>query len=96
MTTTFRTIAVHSPAPAHVETFLAFMRRVERAAQGAPGLVSISSHRDTLGDRLVAIAEWESPEAFQAAAPRIIALSSERDPAWTVAEDLILAVVPAG
>jgi quinol monooxygenase YgiN len=90
-----RTIAVHHVRPEHADAFLAFMHRVEAAVAGAPGLVSFTSHRDTMSGKLVALAEWSDPDAFAAAMPRIMGLSSERDPAWTEREDDLYAITPA-
>jgi quinol monooxygenase YgiN len=90
-----QTIAIHDARPEHADAMLAFMRRVEDAVAGAPGLIDISSHRDTMSGRLVAIARWETQEAFTAAMPAIMSLSGERDPAWTDRPDEVLAIVAA-
>jgi hypothetical protein len=45
--------------------------------------------------RLVAVARWESQAAFEAAAPAIMGLSGERDPAWTDAPDDLLVLAAA-
>lgn len=64
-------LAVHYPKPEYADDLLASMRRVDNAAQGAPGLVQIGAWRDQKSGRLVGLAIWESQEAFQAAAERI-------------------------
>lgn len=89
-----RTVAVHHVAPQHAEEFLAYMRRVQRAVDGAPGLIEIASYREDDG-RLVAIATWASLESFHAALPRIRGLSHERRPEWTVRDDDVLVLQPA-
>jgi heme-degrading monooxygenase HmoA len=64
-------LAVHHPKPEHADDLLASMRRVDQAAQGAPGLIQIGAWRDQRSDRLVGLALWESAEAFHASAERI-------------------------
>jgi len=64
-------LAVHHPKPEHAEDLLASMHRVDKAAQGAPGLIQIGAWRDRRSDRLVGLAVWESAEAFEASADRI-------------------------
>jgi hypothetical protein len=64
-------LAIHYPKPEHVDDVLASMRRVDKAAEGAPGLIAIGAWRDQGSDRLVGLAQWESEEAYQATAPRI-------------------------
>ncbi len=91
----FVTVAVHDVRPEHADAFLAFMREVEAAVAGAAGLVDITSYRDTMSGRLVAVARWESPDAFQAAAPAIMGLSGRRRPEWTDGEDQLLALAEA-
>ena len=66
-------LAVHYPRAEHAADLLDSMRRVDAAAQGAPGLVRIGAWRDAKSDRLVGLAMWESREAFEAAAPGIFA-----------------------
>jgi hypothetical protein len=93
----FQTIAIHHAVPEHADAFLAFMGRVTEAVAGAPGLLEFSSWREPgEGGRLVAVARWESPEAFQAAAPRIMSLSGERRPEWSSAPDDLLMLAAAG
>ncbi len=91
----FQTIAVHHVRPEHETAFLAFMRRVEDAVAGAPGLLEISSNRDAQRGVLVAVARWADQDAFAAAMPAIMGLSGERDPAWTEREDDLYAITPA-
>jgi quinol monooxygenase YgiN len=64
-------LAIHHPKPEHAEELLASMHRVDKAAQGAPGLVQIGAWRDQRSDRVVGLAIWESAEAFEASAGRI-------------------------
>jgi heme-degrading monooxygenase HmoA len=64
-------LAVHYPKPEYAGELLASMRRVDKAAQGSPGLVQIAAWRDELSGRLVGLAMWESAEAYQASAERI-------------------------
>ena len=91
----FQTIAVHHVKPEHTEAFLAFMREVEAAVEGAQGLIEFGSYREHLHGDLVAVARWESPAAFEAARPRIMSLSDRRRPEWTDREDDLLAISPA-
>jgi hypothetical protein len=90
-----QTIAIHDVRSEHYAAMLGFMRRVEAAVAGADGLEDITTFRDTMSGRLVAIARWTSQDAFAAAAPRIMGLSSERDPAWTAGDDVLLTLVEA-
>ncbi len=90
-----QTIAVHDVRAEHVDAFRAFMGKVEAAVAGAPGLVEIASWRDAMSGRLVAVARWESQAAFEAAAPAIMGLSSERDPAWTDRPDDLMILTAA-
>lgn len=90
-----QTIAVHDVRPEHVDAFRAFMGKVEAAVAGAPGLIDIGSWREAQTGRLVAIARWESQAAFEAAAPAIMGLSGERDPAWTDRDDDLMILVAA-
>ena len=64
-------LAVHHPKPEHADELLASMHRVDKAAEGAPGLIQIGAWRDERSDRLVGLALWESTEAFQASVERI-------------------------
>jgi uncharacterized protein YndB with AHSA1/START domain/quinol monooxygenase YgiN len=68
---TFIHLALHHPRPEHADELLASMRRVDEAAQGAPGLIQIGAWRDEKRGVLVGLALWESAEAFQASAGRI-------------------------
>ena len=97
-TATCQTIAIHHVRPEHVPAFLAFMREVEVTVAGAPGLLEFSSFQDTQSGRLVGVGRWETPEAFTAAMPRIMALSGRRHPQWTDAPDelLVLTAPPMG
>lgn len=82
----FLTLAVHHPKPEHLEDFVAFMKRIEAAMEGTPGLVSLKSFRDADGARLVAIGRWDSPEAFAEGLPRLLAVGG-RDPSWSAMPD---------
>ncbi len=90
-----QTIAIHDVRPEHVEAFRAFMGKVEATVAGADGLIEFGSWHEVRTGRLVAVARWESQAAFEAAAPAIMGLSSERDPAWTDGEDDLLVLVGA-
>jgi hypothetical protein len=69
----FAHIAVHRPRPEHRDALRASMRRVNAAAEGAPGLVSIGDWEEDDGDRLVGLSVWESRASWEAAAPAIFA-----------------------
>lgn len=90
-----QTIAVHDVRPEHADAFRAFMGKVEAAVAGAPGLIDIGSWREPQTGRLVAVARWESQAAFESAAPAIMGLSGERDPAWTDRDDELMILVAA-
>jgi len=64
-------LAIHHPKPEYTEEVLASMHRVDKAAEGAPGLVQIGAWRDQRSQRLVGLALWESAEAFEASAGQI-------------------------
>jgi hypothetical protein len=49
------------------------VQRVDQAAAGAPGLVEIGAWQDHGSGRLVGIAQWESEDAYRAAADGIFA-----------------------
>jgi heme-degrading monooxygenase HmoA len=70
-------LVIHHPHPEHRADLLASMRRVDAAAEGKPGLVTIRAWSEIEGDRLLGIAVWESMEAFQAAAPSIFAVVAD-------------------
>ncbi len=89
-----QTIAIHHVVPEHADAFLAFMGRVTEAVSGAAGLHEFSSWQEAGGGRLVAVARWESMEAFQAAAPAIMGMSSERREEWTSAPDDLFILEP--
>jgi hypothetical protein len=72
-------LAIHYPKPEYAGDLLASMHRVDKAAQGAAGLVQIGAWRDERSGRLVGLAMWESAEDFQAAAERIFQVV-ENDP----------------
>jgi heme-degrading monooxygenase HmoA len=64
-------LAVHHPKPEYADDLLVSMRRVEKAAEGAPGLIQIGAWRDQSSGRIVGLAVWESQGAFEASAQRI-------------------------
>jgi heme-degrading monooxygenase HmoA len=70
-------LAIHYPRPEYVEAVLASMHRVDKAAEGTPGLIRMGAWRDENSDRLVGLAMWESQEAFQASAERIFQIVAE-------------------
>ena len=83
----FITMAVHHPKPEHVEDFLAFMKKVEAALEGTPGLISIESFRDVdAPSRLVAVGRWESADAAAEGVPRLMAVGG-RDEGWSAQPD---------
>jgi len=66
-------LAIHHPKPEHEADLLDSMHRLDRAAEGAPGLIRMGAWRDARSGRLVGLAMWESREAWEAAAPGIFA-----------------------
>ncbi len=90
----FVTLAVHHPKPEHVDDFLAFMRKIEEAMEGTPGLLSIESLRDVDAPRLVAIGRWESPEAAAGGMPRPLAVGGRRDE-WSQVPDAVFRLASA-
>ena len=70
----FTHLAIHYPKPQYRDDLLASMRRLDAAAQGAPGLITIGPWTEVDGGtRLVGIATWQSREAFDLAAPGLFA-----------------------
>jgi heme-degrading monooxygenase HmoA len=70
-------LAIHHPKPEYADDLLASMLRVDAAARGATGLIQMGAWRDVRSDRLLGLALWESPEAFQASAERIFAVVAD-------------------
>jgi hypothetical protein len=70
-------LVIHYPLPEHRADLLDSMRRVDAAAEGKPGLVTIRAWSEIEGGRLVGIAVWQSMEAFQAAAPSVFAVVAD-------------------
>lgn len=64
-------LAIQYPKPEYADELLAAMHRVDKAAQGAVGLIQMGAWRDGRSQRLVGLALWESAEAFEAAAEQI-------------------------
>jgi heme-degrading monooxygenase HmoA len=69
-------LAIHYPRPEYVDDVLASMHRVDKAAEGTPGLIQMGAWRDENGNRLVGLAMWESEEAFKASAERIFQVAA--------------------
>ena len=67
-------LSIHYPRPEYREALLESMRRVDAAAETQPGLVRIHAWVELGGDRMFGIAQWESMEAFEAAAPTVFAV----------------------
>jgi heme-degrading monooxygenase HmoA len=86
----FVAIAIHHPAPEHVEDFAAYMRRVRAAVGDPPGLVDFHGYRDAGSNRLVGLSRWESEEAFRDALGLIGSLGEERRAAWSERPDDVL------
>ena len=80
-------MAIHRPKPEYLDDVLASMQRVNAAAAGAPGLISMNAWREIDGQRVVAFATWDSRESWQTAAPAIFAVV-ENDPfdLWEASE----------
>ena len=70
----FTHIAIHSPKPEHRDEVIASMQRAGAASDGAEGLLQMGPWQEIDGGRLVGLANWESREAFLAAAPDILAV----------------------
>ena len=89
-------LAIHHPKPEYVADVLASMHRVDKAAQGAPGLIAIGAWRDQNSGRLVGLAQWESEQAFQAAAPRIFEAVADDpfDEWWVRPPEILLLTQP--
>ena len=86
----FITIAIHHPRPEHVGELMAHMRRVVDHTGSPQGMLDFVCTREDGGSRLLAVARWESPAAFEAALPRITALAVERDDAWSERPDELI------
>jgi heme-degrading monooxygenase HmoA len=70
-------LAIHHPKPEYADDVLASMHRVDKAAEGAPGLIQMGAWRDERSDRLVGLALWESADAFEASAGQIFQAVAE-------------------
>ena len=70
----FTHMAIHHPKPEHVGELLASMQRVNDAAAGRPGLLSMKAWREIDGGRVVAFATWDSKASWQAAASEVFAV----------------------
>lgn len=88
-----QTIAIHHVRLEHRAAFLAFMAKVETAVADASGLIDFTSWVDALSGWLVGVGRWESQQAFEAAMPQIMSLSSERQDHWTERPDELLVLV---
>lgn len=73
----FTHIAIHRPHPEYRDALRESMRRVNAAAQGAPGLIMIGEWAEVDGGRLIGMAIWESREAWEAAAPDVFAVVAD-------------------
>jgi quinol monooxygenase YgiN len=88
-------IAIHHEAPEHTDEFIAFMRKVVEATQGAPGLLEFTVCRDPQRGFLAGFSRWENAEAFGAALPTIRSLAPLRQPEWSTAPDELITLVEA-
>jgi len=70
----FTHMAIHHPKAEHLDDVLASMNRVNAAAAGRPGLLAMKAWREIDGGRVVALATWDSREAWQAAAAEVFAV----------------------
>jgi len=70
----FTHMAIHHPKAEHLDDVLASMDRVNAAAAGRPGLIAMKAWREIDGGRVVALATWDSREAWQAAAAEVFAV----------------------
>jgi quinol monooxygenase YgiN len=86
----FITIAIHHPRADHVADLMAHMRRVVEHTGSPEGMIDFVCAQEAGGSRLLGVARWESPEAFQAALPRVTALADQRDDAWSERPDELL------
>jgi heme-degrading monooxygenase HmoA len=63
-------LAIHYPRPEHVDDVLASMHRVDKAAEGTPGLIQMGAWRDENSNRLVGLVHAgcgrASPRALRA------------------------------
>jgi heme-degrading monooxygenase HmoA len=91
----FQAIAFHHAKPEHVDSFLEFMHKVVAGVEGSPGLIEFTCWHETGTSRLFGLSRWESPEAFQAALPKIQQFGHERDPDWSAAPDEVVTAVVA-
>ena len=65
----FALMSVHQPHPEHRDALIESMHRYGAALAGQPGLVSVHTLADAGSDRLVGLAIFDSPEAFERLAP---------------------------
>ncbi|MEU4575302.1 antibiotic biosynthesis monooxygenase family protein [Nonomuraea sp. ATR24] len=64
----FGFVAFHYPAPEHLEAFVKECHQVAEMSRSQPGFVSVGVWVTPDGDAVVTTGEFESEEAFQAAA----------------------------
>jgi heme-degrading monooxygenase HmoA len=62
-------LAVHYPAPGHLNEVRQSMTRMAAMMAGTPGLLDIGPWVERDGSRVVGISRWESKAAFDAAMP---------------------------
>ena len=89
----FQVTAVHHAVPEHRDTFLAFCHRVVAAVGDAPGCVEFSVWGAPDGPTLYGFSRWETPEHFEAALPKIMALAPDRRPEWSSRDDDVIPMV---
>jgi heme-degrading monooxygenase HmoA len=86
----FVAVAIHHVDPRYEDEMLEFMRRVVKATEGDPGLISFKTCRELTTGVLAGYSRWNSRSDFEAGLSTITSLSPERKPEWTVKPDDIL------
>lgn len=74
--------AVHYPHPEKEELLIRGMREFGEVIRKQPGIIFVDTFRDTEKGTLIAIAIWESQEAFQASWPTLVKDSPSEE--WEV------------
>jgi quinol monooxygenase YgiN len=64
--------AVHYPQPEKEELLIEAMREFGEVIRRQPGLFFVDTFRDPENGKLIALALWESQEAFQASWPALV------------------------
>ncbi len=79
-------LSIHHPKPEHEAALIDSMHRFGNAVRGKPSCIRIHTLKDEHSSRLVGLAIFESPEAWQRLAP--LAREAVKDDPFDVWEEL--------